>query len=587
MRRLGRIVVTLLSVVGLLTLAAVGLAIWGLGRLHQEVEPALPDRLVLDLDLDGAFRQAGEASPLARLSGEKSYVLPEVAAAIDRAAKDSRVKGLFATIGDTSLGMAGVQEIRDAVARFRASGKPAVLFAEALGEGGSGTRDVYLASAFGQVWLQPSGDVGLTGFLAESPFIKGLLDTLGIQPEFGARYQYKSAIDVFTETGFTAAHRENLGALMDSWSAQAVDGIAKGRKLAPDTVRALIDKGPLLASEALAAGLVDKLGYRADALAAAGGGAKPKEVDIAEYAARTASHRGTGIALITGSGPIHRGESVGPLGDEDGIGSATIARAIRDAVADPQIKGIVLRIDSPGGSYVASDTIWHEVEAARAAGKPVVASMGDVAASGGYFMAMAANRVVAEPGTITGSIGVFTGKLVLQDFWPKLGISWDQMHRGDNATIWSMNQPFTPAEWDRVNALLDHIYQDFTAKAMAGRNIPADRIDGLARGRVWSGADAKARGLVDALGGMAVALAEMRQLVHLPADAPLDLVTYPRPKTPLQLLAEVMGAAETGRDDLHAGVKVLQVLAPFATRLETLDPAAAGELRLPDGMVPR
>ncbi len=586
MRRFGRIVVIVLAVIGLLTLGSLGLVGWGVSRIHREVEPPLPPRMVATLDLEAAFRQAGEPSPLAVVTRQRGYVLPEVAEAIDRAATDDRVTALFATTGASKLGMAGAQEIRDAVLRFRATGKPAVLFAETLGED-NGTLDAYLASAFCQVWLQPSGDVGLTGFVAESPFLKGTLDLLGVQPQFGARYQYKSAIDVFSETGFTAAHRENLGALLDSWTGQAVAGIAAGRKLPPATVRALLDKGPLLASEALAAGLVDKLGYRADAVAALGAGPKPHLVDIAEYDDRSRGDDGPHIAVVTGEGAIHRGESDGPLGEDGGIGAATIAKAIRDAVADPAVKAIVLRVDSPGGSYVASDTLWHEVTLARAAGKPVVASMGNLAASGGYFMAMAADRVVAEPGTITGSIGVFSGKLVLRDFWPKLGISWDEAHRGDNATMWSMNQPFTPAQWDRLNTLLDHVYGDFTTKAMAGRKIPADRIDAVARGRVWSGADAKTLGLVDALGGFDVALAQVRDLLHLPAGAPLDLVTYPRPKPPLEMLAELLSSGVADGAQLRSGVKVLRVLEPLAARLEDLDPRAAGALRLPDADVPR
>jgi len=582
MRRLGRIVVAILAVVGLLFVAALGLGLWAASRIESAVAPSLPKRMVLTLDLEGEFRQTPDGSPLARLTGGKSYLLRDAVAALDRAAADDRVAALFATIGSAKLGVAGAQEMRDAVARFRATGKPAVLFAETIGDFGNGTADYYLASAFGQLWLQPSGDVGLTGFAAESPFLKGTFDLLGVQPQFGGRYEYKSAIDMFTEKQFTAAHKENLGALLDSWTAQTIDGIATSRHLPVETVRDLVGKGPLLATEALAAHLVDQLGYREAALAAAGGGpGKLDEVDLADYAHATTRHQGAKIAVVTGVGAIHRGTSDQPFGDDQGIGAATMAKALRQAAEDSQVRAILLRIDSPGGSYVAADTVWHAVGEARAAGKPVVVSMGNVAASGGYFIAMAADRIVAEPGTITGSIGVFAGKMVLKDFWSKLGISWDEMHRGDNATMWSANQPFTPEAWARVNAMLDAVYIDFTTKAGAARKLSPQAIDAVARGRVWSGADAKARGLVDVLGGFDTALAEARGLAGVRAGESVDLVDFPHPKAPWQMLAELASSGDVSgvRSLLH----LAQMAAPLAASLDAADPRAAGELMLPPG----
>ena len=578
MRRLGRVVVAFLAVVGLLFVSALGLGWWAAARFDGQAAPSLPSRMVLSLDLEGEFRQVPDASPLARLTGEKSYLLRDAVAALDRAATDDRVTALFATTGSAKLGIGGAQELRDAIARFRASGKPAVLFAETIGDFGNGTLDYYLASAFGQIWLQPSGDVGLTGFAAESPFLKGTFDLLGIQPQFGGRYEYKSAIDMFTEKKFTAAHKENLGALLESWTAQTVEGIAASRHLPVEAVRDLVGKGPLLATEALKDGLVDRLGYRETALAAAGGGlGKTGEIDLAEYARATSLHQGAKIAVITGIGTIHRGSSDQPFADGQGIGAATMAKALRQAAEDDKVRAIVLRIDSPGGSYVAADTVWHAVGAARAAGKPVVVSMGNLAASGGYFIAMAADSIVAEPGTITGSIGVFAGKMVLQDFWSKLGISWDEMHRGDNATMWSANQPFTPQAWARVNTMLDAIYVDFTTKAGAARKLSPQQIDAVARGRVWSGADAKARGLVDQLGGFDIALAEARTLAGVRAGEPVDLVDFPRPKAPWQMLAELASSGDAS--GMRALLHLARVAAPLAARLEAS--GTIGELTLP------
>jgi protease-4 len=480
--------------------------------------------------------------------------------------------------------------LRAAVLRFRASGKPAVLFSQTMdGGGGTGTLAYYLASAFGQVWLQPSGDVALTGYGAESPFLKDALDRIGIQPQFAARYQYKSAIDVFTQNGITAPHRENLGALLAAWTNQTVTGIAQARHLAPAAVTGLMGNGPYVADEALADHLVDKLGYRDQALAAAkqaaGKDGPPRMLDIAAYGVRTATGSGPRIAVISGIGAIHAGHAAAPFGEDVGFAADSVAQAIRDAVADRRVKGILLRIDSPGGDYTASDTVRHEVERARAAGKPVVVSMGNLAASGGYFVALAANRVVAEPGTITGSIGVFGGKLVLKGLWDKLGVNWGALRDGANSGMWSANQPFTAAQWTRLNAMLDHIYADFTAKVEAARKIPADRIDQIARGRIWSGADAKTLGLVDALGGFDVAEAELRPLIKVAPGRPLDLVDYPRPKTPLQALVALVGR---GADDLSAAGRMARVataLRPFSATLGLLAPSAA-RMEMPAALIP-
>ncbi|MBI3445571.1 MAG: S49 family peptidase [Magnetospirillum sp.] len=581
MRRLGRFLVSLLAVVGLLSLAGLGLGVWLAGHLSGKAGKGFPERAVLSLDLEAGFRETAEGDPLAMLSGERSYGLRSVVDSLDRAAADPHVVGLFATLGHTSLGMAAAQDVRDAVIRFRASGKPAVLFAETLGEGGSGTLDYYLASAFGQIWLQPSGEVGLTGLWAESPFIKGSLDLLGIKAQFSGRHEYKSAIDMFTETAFTPAHRENMGRLLDSLAEQIAEGIVGGRGLSVDKVRDLMGKGPYLPSEALSLALVDKVGYRDAAWNSVAGSDKDKaeEVDLAEYADLAPKAKGTRVALITGIGAIHRGESRHGLDGDGDFGSQTVADGFRDAIEDDSVKAILFRVDSPGGSYTASDTVWHEVQRAREAGKKVVVSMGNVAASGGYFVAMGADRIVAAPGTVTGSIGVFTGKMVMEEFWKKLGISWDELHRGDNAGLWSSNHPFSPAAKARVDALLDQIYADFTGKAAAGRGIPLDRLDKLARGRIWSGADAKQAGLVDAVGGWSEAMVQLRQVAGLKPDDSLDLVDFPRPRRPWELLAEALGGGSVmERRQTRAALGALARLEPF---LAVLTPSSGAPLRAP------
>ncbi len=593
MRLIGRIIVIILALVGLVSVGLTGLVVWAVVSISSltkgKIEQAsTPDKVVLELDLEAGLRDGPSGRILDQLGADKALSLRDVVDGIDRAAHDDRVTALFATVGQTDMGLARAQEVRDAVIRFRASGKPTVVFSESMGEFGNGTLSYYLASAFGQIWLQPSGDVGLTGMMLESPFLRGTLDLLGVKPEFAGRKEYKTAIETFTEKQFSPANAEVMNAMLDSWSGQVIDGIAQSRKMPVDKVKSLFGTGPFLASEALQGGLVDKLGYHNDAwnwtVTAAHQTAK---MGMGDYIAAQPKPKGTKVALIIGEGAIRRGKnSDGLLDDGDGIAAASFAQAIRDAVDDPKIKAILLRIDSPGGSYVASDTIWNEISRARRSGKPVVASMGNAAASGGYFIAMAADRIVAQPGTITGSIGVFSGKMVLADLWPKLGVAWDEAHRGDNAGIWSANRPFSPQEWDRMNTMLDHIYDDFTTKAAEGRHMPKDKLEALARGRVWTGAQAKGLGLVDALGGFDVARTELRQLLELNKNAPLDLVIFPRPRKPWEMVAQAIHSSNAVNTDpetraLLSTMRTLSpILKPLAQQWQAADPAQ-GALRLP------
>ncbi len=589
MRRLGRFFLVTLAGIGLFVVLAVGGGIWAYSAMGDKIEPRLPSSMVLSLDLEAQFREAPSSDPFDAFSGKRAYVLRNVVAAIDAAATDPKVKGLFATLGGGGMPLATAQEVRDAIFRFKASGKPAVAFAETMGEGGNGTVGYYLSTGFSQIWLQPSGELGLVGYSAETPFIKGALDLLGIQPQMAGRKEYKSAIETFTETGYTAPHRESMEALLESWANQTISGIAQGRRMGEDKAKALFGKGPFLASEALSAGLVDHLGYRDQALQAAGDSGKKGElVDVAAYGAHLSKSGGTKVAVITGSGAIMRGGDDNAFGDNDSFASATTAQAFRDAIDDPVVKAILFRVNSPGGSYVASDTIWHEVGRARDAGKKVVVSMAGMAASGGYFVSMGADRVVAQPATITGSIGVFSGKMVLADLWAKLGINWDGVKRGDNADMMSANKPFSPQEWDRLNRQLDAIYADFTNKAAKGRNMAPDRLEELAKGRIWTGSDAQARGLVDALGGWDVAQAQLRELLKLAPDAGLELVSYPKPLSPWRKLAKMLGGSGGGLTEdegMRALLQAAKVVAPLTRQLEAASPRA-GELRLPPGSTP-
>jgi len=581
MRVLGRIILVVLAVVGSFTLLIAGLGVWT--AVKERPDP-LPKQMVLMLDLNSGIVESGSDSPFAKLEMNNAYVLKDVVQALDKASRDPRVAAVVARFDGGHLGMAKAQELRDAVLAFRKSGKRAVLFSSSMGESSAATVGYYTASAFQEIWLQPSGDVGLTGFMAESPFFREALDFIGVKPEFGARYEYKSAIETFTSKQFSNEARQSLEKLLGAWTAQVVNGIAEARGLKPEQVQALIDRSPLLAQEARDGGLVDRLAYWDEAeKSLTDGGAKL--VDIADYAARSPEEPGTlKVALIYGVGAVQRGDGDNsPFSDGGVMSSERITKAFRDAVKDSSVKAILFRIDSPGGSYTASDAIWREVVNARAAGKPVVVSMGDVAASGGYFAAMAADKIIAEPGTITGSIGVFSGKMVVADLWKKLGVSWDEVHSGQNAGMWSSNQPFSPAAWERMNAMLDHVYLDFTGKAEQARKITPDAMDKLARGRIWPGDEAKTVGLIDETGGYATAFAAIRQLARQPTQMPVNLVQFPKPKEPIDYLLEM---ARTGRapSELSAALSVgtrLDRLTALLQPLSALVATGDSEVRMP------
>lgn len=537
MRLFGRIILVILAVIGTLTLAFAGLGTFAV--LKQRPEP-LPRQMALVLDLNAGVAESAPDSPFAQLEMGHAYVLKDMVETLDRAARDPRVTALVARLDGGAIGMARAQEIRDAVLAFRKSNKRTILFSSGLGEAGNGTIPYYIASAFQEIWLQPSGDIGLTGFAAESPFFKGLLDLLGVKAEFGARYEYKSAIEVFTQTKFTKESRESMQLLLDSWTRQATAGIAEGRGLSTAQVTALIDRAPLLAEEAKTGGLVDRLAYWDEVEKSLTDGGS-KLIGLHRYEDRLPDEpNAVKVALIYGVGAVQRGDGENsPLAEGNVMSSERITKAFRAAAKDPEVKAILFRINSPGGSYSASDSIWREVGNARAAGKPVIVSMGDVAASGGYFAAMAADRIVAEPGTITGSIGVFMGKMVLADFWKKLGVSWDEVHNGQNAGLWSSNSSFSPAGWDRANAILDSIYTDFTQKAQQGRKLKSEDMDKIARGRIWPGDEARRIGLVDQNGGYATAIGQIRELARLPSQMPVNLVQFPPARQPLDYLLDM------------------------------------------------
>jgi protease-4 len=501
--------------------------------------------LILELDLTDGIPEGPATDPLSAAMSIRKVRLPDVIAGLRRARGDDRVRALVAKVGGSRIGLARMQEIREAVADFRGSGKLAVAWAESFGEFTGGNLPYYLATAFDRIYLQPSGAVGLTGVAVEQLFLRDALARVGIGFQSAKRYEYKTAADQLTEQGFTGPAREAAERLAVSVVEQLSAAIAERRGKTPEDARALLDRGPFLADDALAEGLVDALGYRdevyADVRKHAGQdailqylGRYQRAHALAQRARQLPTNpRDRFVAVIYASGPIKQGRSSrGPVGS-GAMGSDTVSAALRQARADDRVRAVLLRVNSPGGSAVASDTIWREVVRIRTAGKPVVVSMGDVAASGGYFISMAADVIVAQPGTLTGSIGVILGKPVFADALDRAGIATDSVAEGARATMFAPTHPFTQDEWDRINTWLDAIYRDFTQKVAQGRRMPVDRVHELARGRVWTGADAAANGLVDELGGMTAAAEIARRRAGLPATARLRV--YPR-LTPLDQL---------------------------------------------------
>lgn len=550
--------------------------------------------VVLELDLTEGVLEIPPGDPLSAVMSHRRPRLQEVLEGLRWARADPNVVAVLVKLGGSRLTLAAAQEVRDALAETRRSGKLTVAWAETFGESGiAGNVPYVVATACERIYLQPSGDLGLTGLGTEEPFVREALDKAGLEPQLGQRHEYKTAANTFLERGYTDAHRRMSERLVQSLTEQVVAAVAAGRGLTEARVRELIDRAPLLAGEALDAGLVDGLAYRDQVYDEARGrfGERARlqylmryhrslSRNVARWAA--ARRRPDAVALIHAVGMIRLGRSArSPLGSA--AGSETVGAAFRAAIKDDRVKAIVFRVDSPGGSYVGSDAIWRHVVLARRRGKPVVVSMGRVAASGGYFVSMGADTIVAQPATLTGSIGVLGGKMVTAGLKGRIGIAHDSVAGGDHALMYSSNRPFSDGEWERMHAMLDRIYDDFTAKVAEGRSMDRGAVEDAARGRVWTGADAKDRGLVDELGGLERALELAKQHAGIAPDVEVDLRIVPRP-SPLERLRQ----AESSEDPTAATARTASAealalgawgrLAPLAARLGL---PAAGPLTLP------
>jgi protease IV len=594
----------------LLVAVALGLAWWLGGEKVAE-------STILEIDFGRQLIEYQPDDPLAAIFLDKQMTLRQFVETLHAAAEDDNVVALVAEVTPAGgLGIAQIDELRDAIEVFRAAGKPAIAFTDSFGEVQLANSAYYLASAFDEIYIQPSGDAGLVGARFESPFVEGTLEKLSIEAEFAQRHEYKNAMNLFTESSFTEPHREAMQTLADSFVGHLVAEVAAARGLTPEQVRAAIDRAPFIGQQAVDERFVDGLLYRdqvydrvrALARGEAELGQPPAAAELAEistddddeddddvellylhkYAGRADGPWSDGdkaVAVVYGVGAVVRGESqFDPLSGDLSMGGESVARAIRNAIEDDDVEAIILRVDSPGGSYVASDMVWREVARARAHGKPVIASMGNLAASGGYFVAMGADKIVAQPTTITGSIGVLGGKLVTRETWNKVGITWDAVQVGEHADMWSSMKQFDPSEWAKFNAWLDRVYEDFTTKVAEGRDLPIERVRQIAKGRVWSGVDAKRLGLVDELGGLSTALTLAREAAGIEADEKVRLVTFPRHQDPFQALFGEGPESSEERAAVVAATRALEAVRPLAVqarRVGMLGPQA-GVLTMPE-----
>jgi protease IV len=535
----------------------------GLAAIYLLVgrEPVVPARSTLVLRLSGDLGEGGPEDVFGQyLPVRRPMTVRTVAENLRKARVDPRISAvLVMPSGFTTAYWAKLQEVHDAIVDFRRSGKQAIAHLEYGGQS-----EYYVAAACDRVFMVPTSTLDLTGVASYTIFLRGTLDKIGAFPDMIHVGDYKTATNQLTEKTFTPAHREMVNWLNRDLYDQLVRAIADGRKKSEAEVRQLLDEGPFLPEDALRAGLVDDLAYEdqvRDRLKSDGRGAERNRLPLEEYDRVSATslglNRGQRIAVIYAAGTITSGRSgYDPLAGAT-VGSDTLAEYLRKVRGDSSIRAVVLRIDSPGGGAVASDVIWRELTLLRDAmpRRPLVASMSDLAASGGYYIAMAAPTIVAEPGTLTGSIGIYGGKIATGGTYGKLGASIEALSIGRNAEMDSPARPYTPEERAKLDEQLRAFYEQFVEKAAQSRHVKPEQIDAIAQGRVWTGRQAKDLHLVDALGGLDKAVALAKEQAKIPASAEVELVVFPPRRTLYELISTQFGGGdEAARFDLALGL---------------------------------
>ncbi len=548
-------------IVGGILFAFVLVAIIGLAIMVESIgRTSVPENSVLILDVSGSLPDYSADDPLARAFGMgEPQSFSNLLTQLRKAKVDSRVGAVLLNINFPGIGWGKADELRDAIKDFRASGKPIYSYME-IGM----NKEYYIAAATDKVFLAPAGDLYINGLAAQAMFYRGSLDKLGIEPEFIKIGKYKNAPDQYTRKEMSEEQREVTNAILDEYFTNLTNAIAEARNKSPEDVKAIIDNAPYHAKQALELGLIDgafyknqvydelknRLGYKAEDELRTISGSAYKEITPESLNLNT----GERIAVIYASGAINIGSSQkSPLGGET-VGSDTMVRAINTAAKDDSIKAIVLRVDSPGGSALASDLMWNAIEEAKKK-KPVVVSMADVAASGGYYIACNANKIVAEPNTITGSIGVFMGKPNVKGLYDWMGFSSEYILRGKNAGIFRETETWTDDERKKMESQTNIIYfDDFVPKVAQGRNKSPEDVNNLGQGRVWTGTQAKQNGLIDEFGGLEKAISIAKELAQIPAEKEVRRVAFPEAKTLLQTIFSGEVLAKSREQAAHQAI---------------------------------
>ena len=546
-------------IISSIVIALVLLVVLGIAIIVSSIRgnrPSIRDNSVLALKISGPLPDYVPDDPFRRIFGGQPQSLSSLLAQFRKAKVDKRITAVMLEIDMSEAGWAKSEEIRSTIADFRTSGKPVYAYMET-----SLNKDYYIATACDKIFVPPPGELFTIGLAADVMFFRGSLDKLGIYPDVYQIGKYKSAGDTFTQKEMTPAHREFINSLLDDLYGRYIEGIAKARSKSVDDVKGLIDNAPYTAEQAKNAGLIDGALYHDDVekeLKKRLGYKETDELNIAragDYRQISQEslglNKGERIAVVYAAGDITSGKSQFGGSGEETIGSDSLVKTINEARDDKGIKAIVLRIDSPGGSGLASDIIWRAIEMAKAK-KPVVVSMSDVAASGGYYIACNANKIVAEPSTITGSIGVVGGKPVLKGFYDWIGVTNEYVLRGQNAGMFRESEKFSDGERKKFEEFLHTTYDDFISKVAKGRSKEKNYIDSIGQGRVWTGRQGKENGLVDEYGGLDKAIEIAKQLAQIPADKSIQRVIMPKPPT---FFEELMNSGDDDGDEASAQAK--------------------------------
>lgn len=568
-------------VIGAVVLFSALLSFVTLFSAMKSSAPDLPKDMILVLKLDqGIVEKADEAS-FADLFPMSRPTIRQLIDTLDYAARDKRIKALVVNLKAGGISLSHIQEFRAAVKRFRLSGKKAYFYSSSFADSGSGIGAYYLASAFNEIWMQPVGLLSITGFGAEIPMANSALEKVGVNPQFLQREKYKSAMESFTQKEMTPASRESWEAIIGSFAEQVFRDVSQDRTMDSLALKAQVDLGLIDGQGALDAGLIDRLDY-GDVLVSEireGVMGDPEDetlqlTSFRQYANAVAgAHKETSgvmslsrkpkIALVYVSGTIGSTAAGANMAAAD-----EIAPAIIDAANDESIDAIILRISSPGGSPTASETIRRAVVRAKEKGKFVAVSMGEMAASGGYWVAADADVIFANPSTLTGSIGVIMGKFEASEMWNTIGVNWETVDYGDNAGIWSMNRPFDDKQLRQLNKLIDATYQNFLERVANGRGMAIDEVRDVAQGRVWTGELAMGKGLVDQQGGLYDTLNYIAQKEGVIGPNNLEVIVMPRPKNTVEQLLNLLGGNENIVSAMVRLSDWVRVLEPYMTQLE-------------------